>query len=376
MARQADLSALFKALSSGKTLPVYAVVGSDPGLREELIARIRRAVLGEDGAGGTLVTLGPADPARPSSAPTLAAVVDEVGTGSLFASVKMVLVREADALAAEKTAQERLRELVEKPVPGAVLVLDLEKIDKRKGLAKALASSGGLLQCPRLYSSRFGESDASMASSMGALLRQMAAERGVKISDEAGRRLLELADGEVGFLRAELDKLADYLAKKRRQATAEDVNALACRGAAEVTPIVRAALAGGGSSALRALGEVFERGMNLFGRVVWDESAIALGLVNAAGRELRTVERTILNGGRCPPSRSGKALPPQVAAPIEAAARRLKGKALERAYRLVLEADQTLKSASGRSPQGVVEELVVRLGSDPVSARPAGRFST
>ncbi|MHC4915630.1 MAG: DNA polymerase III subunit delta [Planctomycetota bacterium] len=375
MARGNDLSATFKALASGKTVPVYAVVGSDPGLREELIARIRRAVLGEDGSGGAQVTLGPADPARPSSAPTLAAVVDEVGTASLFAPVKLVLVREADALVADKAAQDRLRKMVAEPVPGTVLVLDLEKLDKRKGLAKALAKGGGLLECPRLYSSRFGESDASMASSMGVLLRQMAQERGVKLSDDAGRRLLELADGEVGFLRAELDKLADFLGKKKREARAEDVEALACRGASEVTPIVRQALAGRGSRALAALGGVFERGMDLFGRVVWDEAAIALGVVNAAGRELRTVERTVLNGGRCPPARSGKSLPPQVAAPIEAAARRLKGEGLERAYRLVLEADQTLKSSSGRSPQGVVEELLVRLSGIPVSPQPAGRFS-
>jgi hypothetical protein len=88
------------------------------------------------------------------------------------------------------------------------------------------------------------------------------------------------------------------------------------------------------------------------------------------GRELRTAERAIRNGGRCPPARSGKALPPQVARPIEAAARRLRGAPLERAYRLTLEADLALKSDSGRSPRGIVEELLVSLSAGEV---PSGR---
>jgi hypothetical protein len=49
----------------------------------------------------------------------------------------------------------------------------------------------------------------------------------------------------------------------------------------------------------------------------------------------------------------------------------LRGPALERCYRLILDADLELKSSSGRAPRTVVEELVVRLGSPELA--PAGR---
>ncbi len=381
MARGTEISAVFKAISSGEIPAVCAVTGEDPGLREEVVSRIRRAFLGEGPAGEGQVVFGPPDPARPSSAPRLAEVMDEVRTASLFAPKKLVLVRGADALLAgggsgeEKKASAAaagaaLLDYLKSPVPGTVLVLEAEKLDGRTALGKALARAGGLLALPRLYFTRYGESEPSMAAPAGAYLAQLARDRGLKLSGDAGRRLLELADGEVGGLGAELDKLAGYLGEEKRAVSVEDVEALATGTTGDARALALDALRGRTAEALRAAERVFERGLEVFGRAVWDEPAIALAAVNALGRELRTVERAVLGGGRCPLSKRGKALPPQVARPIEEAARRLRGPALERAYRLVLEADLALKSSSGRRPQAILEELVVSLGG---SAVPSGR---
>jgi len=376
MARRNELAHLFKALSSGKVKAVYAVVGKDPGLRAELVSRIRTACLGAEGNDGNAVVFGPPDPARPSSAPTTAQVMDEARTPSLFSGRKFILVREAGHLVSGKSAGggRAVAEYVEAAVPGTVLVLELEKLDKRTALAKALARTGGLVETPRLYSSRYGETEPSMESSMGTYLRQLAADRGVKITASAGCRLLELADGEAGVLGAELDKLAEFLRKKERAATVEDVDRLTSRGASQITPLVRHALAGSASRALVELERVYARGMDSFGRVVWDEAAISIAVVSALARELRQVERTRMNGGRCPTARSGKSLPPQVARPVEEAARRFDAEKLERAYRQVLEADLALKSSSGRAPRTIVHELLVGLGlgEKPASARHGG----
>ncbi len=381
MARGVDLSAVFKSISSGEIRPLCAVTGEDPGLREEVVSRIRRAVFGEEPAADGQVIFGPPDPARPSSAPRLAEVMDEVRTASLFATRKLVLVRGADALLAGSGAGEEkkksaaaaaaaLLKYMKSPTPGTVLVLEAEKLDGRTALGKALAKAGALLALPRLYFTRFGESEPSMDAPAGAYLAQLARDRGLKLSGDAGRRLLELADGEVGGLGAELDKLAGYLGKAKRAVSVEDVEALAIASTGNARSLAQDALRGHTAEALRAAEKVFERGLEIFGRIIWDDAAIALAVVNALGRELRTVERAVLNGGRCPPTRSGKSLPPQVARPIEEAARRLRGAVLERAYRLVLEADLALKSNSGRRPQAILEELVVALGG---SAVPSGR---
>jgi DNA polymerase III delta subunit len=364
MPRGNELSELFKALAAGQLQSVYAVVGSDPGLREELISRIQRAVLGEKTSETSAVVFGPPDPARPASAPTVAAVMDEVRTPSLFAAKKLILVRAADHLIGGKgsSGAAAVADYLKSPVPGTVLILDLEKLDKRTALAKALVASGGLVECPRLYASGYGETAPSMNSSMGAYLRQLATDRKLKLSNEAGTRLLELADGEAGRLGAELDKLAEFLRKEKRAATAADVDRLASRGAENINALVSATLCGDTSRALLALERVYERGMDMFGRTVWDQAGISIAVVSALTRELRRVERTQLNGGRCPRSKRGKPLPPQVARPIEDAARRLAAGALERAYRLLLEADLALKSSSGRSHSEIVTELLVRLG--------------
>ncbi len=371
MPRRNELSELFSALAKDRLQSVYAVVGDDPGLREELIGRIQHAAIGNKSSEVSTVIFAPPDPARPASAATVAEVMDEVRTPSLFAARKFILVRSAGHLVGGKNASgaRAIAEYMEEPVPGTCLVLELEKLDKRTTLSRALVKSGGMVETPRLYASRYGETEASMDSSMGAYLRQLAADRKVQVTASAGRRLLELTDGEAGVLGAELDKLAEFLRNEKRAATVEDIDRLTSRGASQVTPLVRHALAGTISKALVELERVYSRGMESFGRVVWDEAAISISVVNTLARELKQVERTRLNGGRCPPAKSGKPLPPQVARPVEEAARRLGGKRLEEAYGQLLEADLALKSSSGRAPRTIVQELLVKLGGRPATVR-------
>jgi len=390
MAQKRTLQEIFRSLSTGQLRPLYAVVGEDAGLREVVIARIRRTLLGEESVGERQVVFGPPDPARPSSAPRLAEVMDEVRTASLFASRKLVLVRGAESLLgggskgagvdekgkgkgkkkAPPPAHAALQSLLKSPVPGTVLVLDLEKLDGRSALAKGLEKAGALIECPRLYSTRYGESEVSMASSMGAYLGELARGRKLELSAEAGRRLLELADGESARLAAELDKLVDYLGDLRRAVSLEDVEALAAPGSTGAMSLAREALAGRTSQALLAAERAFAQGLDHYGRTIWDERAAALAIVGAIGREMFTVERTVLGGGSYVHGGRGKPPPLHVIRAVEAAARRWKGAALERGYRRLLEAETALKESSGRDPRAIVEELVVALGGEAV---PAGR---
>jgi len=359
------------------------IVGEDEGLRAMAVDAIRRAVFGGQGEEQNVVTFGPADPAVPGSIPKVSAIMDEARTASLFAPKKLVLVRGAGALLAAAPRKEQdgedqgkgpprmhepLMEFLKAPPAGTVLVLEAEKLDGRTALHKALEGAGSIVTCPRMYDRLYGETQVSMHSPMGVYLAQQARERGVRLAGGAGERLLELAAGQAGRLGSELDKLAEYLGAEQRPVTVEDVEALASSGAGSADPVVLGALAGRPAEALRAAEQLFARGLEDFtGRMVWDEQSIAIILVASLARKAFDVERAASNGGRY--VAKGKPPPPQVTRPIEQAARRLAAaEAIERVYRLILEADGELKGSSGRSPRAVVEELVVALCGTGVPA--------
>lgn len=373
MAPEKNFASILKELESGPVRPLYVILGEDDGLRELAVAAVRRAVFGEGEQ--NVVTFGPADPAVAGSIPKVSDVMDEARTGSLFTGTKLVLVRGAGALlspGARKSAEGEdekkgpppmhaaLLEFVKNPPGGSVLVLETEKLDGRSALAKALEASGAVVTCPRMYDKLWGETEVSMRSPMGIYLSELARARGLSFAKGGGERLLEAVNGQAGRLSAELDKLAEYLAGKKRPVTAEDVEAMAPAGASGGDPVVLGALSGNAAEALAAAEKIFARGMEDFtGRMVWDEQGIAIILISSLSRKAFDVERAVSNGGRF--VAKGKTPPPSVTRPVEEAARRLGGGKMERVYRLILEADRELKSSSGRSPRAIVEDLVIAL---------------
>jgi len=378
--QEKSFAEVLKELASRRPGPLYAVLGEDDGLREMAIAAIRRSVFPEKAAEQNVITFGPADPGVAGSLPKVSEVMDEARTASLFAAEKFVLVRGAGALLAPSARKARdgedeapakgpppfqaaLLEYLKSPPAGVTLVLEAEKLDGRSALHKALETSGGLVACPKMYDRGWGESRPSMRSPMGAYLAELARTRGLTLAPGAGERMLELADGQAGRLGPELDKLAQYLGPDRRRLEAADVEALASSAAGSPDPVVGGALAGRAAEALAAAEQVFARGLQDFtGRLTWDEQGIAIILTASMARRAFDVERAVLNGGRY--DARGRMLPPHITRPIEEAARRLASRgAIERVYRLILDADLELKGVSGRSPRAVVEDLIVALAA-------------
>jgi DNA polymerase III delta subunit len=384
MPAEKSFGAILKELETGRPRPLRAVLGEDPGLRDMAVAAVRRGLFGGSGEEQNVITFGPADPGVAGSMPKVSDIMDEARTASLFAGRKLVLVRGAGALLAAAQSKSKdadqdekkgpppfqaaLLEYLEAPPSGTVLLLEAEKLDGRSALFKALEAAGCLVVCPKMYDRGWGETKPSMRSPMGLYLIELARVRALTLGPGAGERLLELADGQAGRLGAELDKLAGYLGDQRRAVAVADVEALATSGASSADPVVLGALAGRPAEALAAAEAIFSRGLEDFtGRLVWDEQGIAIMVVAALGRKAFDVERAVLNGGRY--VAKGKLPPPQVTRPIEEAARRLAAAgAVERTYRLILEADQELKGSSGRSPRGIVESLIVALSREVVPA--------
>lgn len=367
-AARTNIVAALRALEERPPGPLCVIHGPEAGLRQEALeAALRGAARGADAGAEPpqTVTFGPPDPARPASLPSLAAVLDEVRTDSLFAPRKTVAVRGAGKLLAGKSAPAALLGYLRAARPGTLLVLEVEKFDARTALAKKLAAAGALVHCPRLYETPWRES----AVSIGDYLKYLAGRRGLSLEPRAAARLLELAGGETAVLAAELGKLADYLGGRGRPATVADVEAVAVGGVPVADDVVLPTLGGRAAAALRAAGRAFDRGLqDRGGKIAWNERTAALLLVSALWRAARRVEAAMLAGGR-PQGR----MPPKLARALEAAAARWSAPAMEDAYRSALAAEMELKSSSGRAPREVVEELILGLSGARAAAVAAGR---
>jgi DNA polymerase III delta subunit len=296
--------------------------------------------------------------------PALAVVLDEVRTASLFTPRKLVLVKGADALLAATSSEDReaalttLLDFSRQPAADTRLVLELKKFDKRTSLARLLSEAGCLQECPRLYAARFSDPNVSMASTLGQHLTELARERALRLDEQAGVMLLELARESTSYLAAQLDKLNDYLGPDRRQVTAADVEIMASSGTLGAGDVVQKALAGQAAAALKGAERLFAYGMDSFGRMSWDDSGIALAIIATAFRKLQDIEQTDAGGSGGRPQRNRPAREAQAAS---AARRRLAGAGIEGAFRMLLEAELEIKTGGGRSPRSLTQEILIRL---------------
>ena len=135
------------------------------------------------------------------------AIADAVEALPLMAPRKVVLVRDLDPDALEKSAQAKLEELLESVPEGCGLVLaypTLEKDAKRppakwKRLLEIARKNGDLVLCAR-----------HTAGELQTMLCQRAAREGCTLSRREAGKLLEAAGQDMTRLRGEMDKLCAY----------------------------------------------------------------------------------------------------------------------------------------------------------------------
>ena len=173
---------------------VCAVYGDDAFLKSEVLAALRRQVLGGDDGEFGLTTFAGRDV-------QLRDVHDALATLSLFGDgERLVIVEEADPFVSEYRAA--LEDYVAHPARG-VLVLDVKTWPSNTRLAKAVAASGLAIQC-----------DSPNERQIKSWLTQRAkAVHQVRLDAAAADALLELVPPELGILVQEVAKLALWLAR-------------------------------------------------------------------------------------------------------------------------------------------------------------------
>lgn len=216
-------------LRAGKVRPVYLIYGGEPFLEQELYRAIRSAVVAPETADFNLNIFDPGPD-------QVARAISTAQTHPFFAERRLVVLRDCPAFSAarksgadseeegeEKAAggDELLLNYLKSPVASTCLViLSSENVDSRKKVTKAAIATGGAVECKPLK-----EQDAVMWA------QARAQSMGKRLSDGAGRLLLEKLGTDLWMIDQELKKLALYVGEAKEIRTV-DVDA-AVGGVAE-----------------------------------------------------------------------------------------------------------------------------------------------
>ncbi len=195
--------------NSGPLSPIMVVAGVELFLRDQHIEGIKQALFGNEDPGMGLVRL---DGMGGGGEGTMASILDEVRTPSMFAPQKLVIVDRADILFKKSedggagadddrlTNREILENYLAKPVESATLVLVMESWPKNTRLHKAIDKAGGV---------RWAEAIKEHAVAPW-IVRHARDAFGKSMEPGAAERLADLIGPDLQLLNNELAKLSLY----------------------------------------------------------------------------------------------------------------------------------------------------------------------
>jgi len=183
--------------------PLYLALGEEDCLRDQALAVLKTAVLGEASGDGGMDAFNYdvlyADESDASE------ILVRAGQAPVFAERRYVVVKSSEKLSAKDG--EALLAYLKEPCETTTLVFAAAKLDKRLKFSKELLERAVNIDCAAVPEARLPE-----------WIRQESARAGVQLNAEAaaslGRLVLSLkgeAGGALNLLRRELEKLASYV---------------------------------------------------------------------------------------------------------------------------------------------------------------------
>lgn len=177
-------------LKSGDYKGVYVFEGDDALRIEGVVDKIRKDVLGDAGSAFNYhVIHGDAVP--------IAKIIQHALTLPMMAGRQVIWVRNADSCLGDQASQATMEKYLENPVPETILILTLDKADKRKKWAKLCVSKG------YIYDFSPPEGDALIQWIM-----KMAKRENLALDRQGANMLAELVGNDLMSLKNEIDKLA------------------------------------------------------------------------------------------------------------------------------------------------------------------------
>ncbi len=351
-----DLAQLGKALARGELAPVYLISGEEDALVERALGAVVERALAAKGASDLALSR------LEGKGASAAEVEAATRTGSLFGGRRLVILRDAQQLAAGE--QKKLAEYLRKPLRGATLVLVVRGAgpgsrDPKAGKAataarafqKAIEAGGGVcVDCPR-----------PKARELPRLAGELLAEQGLTADRDGLHALVDAIGEDLGGLMQAVEKLA--LWKGGRGEIGEDdvAQVVADTRSQSIFDLTDATAEGDAGRALGVLRRALRDG----------EGALAiLGHLTRHLRSLASAQALAGRGQGQEEIREALGLHPFVVKKALEQARRFSAEGLSRCLLALAESDRALKG--GRLPDEIqLERLVMRLAG--AGGRGAGR---
>ncbi len=325
--RYQDLAA---SLKKNGPAPVYLVTGEEDYLRDQALAQIKAAVLGDQGITGFNYDVFYGGEA---AAADVVACATEVPA---FAHRRLVIYKAADEISARDA--EVLLPYLESPSESTTLVFVAAKLDGRLKLRRALDRHAVTIDCAPLR-------DAQLA----AWIREEARRLGLRLQEEAVSLLTDMAGEALYAVRQELEKLAAYV-PSGALAGPREVEML--RGTEPGASVFDLAAAIGAQDRRRALAilarnlEAGEAPLRILGALIWQY------------RRLWRVKETLRQNGKEFEAARTLRMEHRRVRPFLA---QFSDAHLRAAWQLFLEADSRLKGGSAGSGRRVLEALLLGL---------------
>jgi len=192
-------------LKTGAFRPVYVLAGEDALRVEQVVDRIRRDALGEQGSSFNYHVL-------QGDQVDIARVLQQALSLPMFAGRQVIWVKHADRLMGTQEAQDRFEGYVAKPVPETILILSAEKVDRRKKWVKSCGEAGYLFD----FAPPTGEA-------LVQWVVKAAQREGLPLGVDEARVLCELVGNDLMSLKSEVDKLALLAEDRGRPLDAREI---------------------------------------------------------------------------------------------------------------------------------------------------------
>lgn len=190
-----EVKQIVASIKNGDLRPIYFLMGEESYYIDRLSEYIETHVLNETERGFNQMVLYGRDV-------SIDDIIGQAKRYPMMAEKQVVIVKEAQDLS---RTIEQLSSYAKNPQPSTVLVINYKykKIDKRKGLYKALKDSGAIVfESKKLYENQVSD-----------WIRRVLAGQGYKISPKASQMLVEFLGTDLSKIDNELNKLKIVLPK-------------------------------------------------------------------------------------------------------------------------------------------------------------------
>ncbi|MFD2516320.1 DNA polymerase III subunit delta [Salinimicrobium flavum] len=183
-----EVNSIIATIKKGDIKPIYFLMGEEPYFIDTISDFIEDNVLQEDEKGFNQMVLYGRDV-------TVEDIAGNAKRYPMMSERQVLIVKEAQDLS---RTIEKLSDYAENPQPTTVLVVcyKYKKLDKRKKLHKAIASSGVIFESKRLYENQVED-----------WIKKTLQKRNFQIAPKAAQMLVEFLGTDLGKIDNELQKL-------------------------------------------------------------------------------------------------------------------------------------------------------------------------